>query len=58
MTVMLICLSPLTVSLADGTGLLSATTSTTGGGGTITGAGTTYLTVTGSLAPVDADLTP
>jgi hypothetical protein len=57
MTVMLICLSPLTVSLADGTGLLSATTSTTGGG-TITGAGTTYLTVTGSLAPVDADLTP
>jgi hypothetical protein len=35
---------------------LSATTSAAGGGGKITGAGTTHLTITGTLAQVNADL--
>ncbi len=46
----------LSVTLSDAAGLLSANTSGSGGGGTITGAGTTSLTITGSLAQVDADL--
>ena len=46
-----------TVSLFDGAGLLTANTSASGGGGTITGAGTTALTVSGTLSQVNADLT-
>jgi hypothetical protein len=46
-----------TVTLADTNGLLSADTSASGGGGTITGAGTTSLIITGSLAQVNSDLT-
>jgi hypothetical protein len=42
--------------LSDSSGLLSANTSGTGGGGTITGAGTTTLTIAGTLAQVNADL--
>jgi hypothetical protein len=45
-----------TVVLADTNGVLSVNTTATGGGGTIGGAGTTTLTVTGTLAQVDADL--
>ncbi len=46
-----------TVALTDRHGALSATTSAPGGGGTISGSGTTKLTITGTLAEVDADLT-
>jgi hypothetical protein len=46
----------ITVSLADAAGLLSANTGASGGGGTITGAGTTHLTISGTLAQVNADL--
>ena len=45
-----------TVTLADVAGLLSANTGA-GGGGTVTGSGTTSLTITGTLAQVNADLT-
>ncbi len=46
-----------TVNLADSAGLLTANTGATGGGGTITGSGTTALAVSGTLAQVNADLT-
>ncbi len=46
----------LTVTLADTDGLLSANTGALGGGGTITGGGTTSLTIVGTLAQVNADL--
>ena len=45
-----------TVTLLDGTGELSANTNGTGGGGTITGTGTTDLIVSGTLTQVNADL--
>ncbi len=47
----------ITVTLGDTNGLLSANTGATGGGGTITGTGTTALTIVGTLAQVKADLT-
>ncbi len=46
-----------TVTLSDTSGDLSANKSAPGGGGTITGSGTTGLTITGTLAQVNADLT-
>jgi len=46
----------ITVTLADTTGLLSANAGTPGGGGTIGGSGTTTLTISGTLAQVNADL--
>jgi len=46
----------LTVTLADTDGLLSANTGALGGGGTINGSGTTSLTIVGTLAQVNADL--
>ena len=46
----------ITVALVDTSGLLFANTSASGGGGTITGAGTLDLTIAGALAQVDADL--
>ena len=45
-----------TVTITDGTGTLSASTNVGGGGGGITGAGTAQLTIAGTLAQVDADL--
>ena len=45
-----------TVTLSDGHGKLSATTSAEGGGGSISGSGTTSLTITGTLSQVNADL--
>ena len=45
-----------TVTLSDGQGKLSATTSAEGGGGSISGSGTTSLTITGTLSQVNADL--
>ena len=45
------------VELADAAGLLTANTGAAGGGGTITGSGTTTLTLSGTLAEVNADLT-
>src|SRR5207245_1266674 len=45
------------VVLGDLNGLLSATTNVTGGGGTISGSGTTALSIIGTLAQVNADLT-
>ena len=47
----------ITVTLVDTNGLLSALTGVPGGGGTIKGAGTTRLTISGTLAQVNADLT-
>lgn len=44
----------ITVTISDSIGLLSATS--TGGGDTMTGSGTTSLTITGSLGQVNADL--
>ena len=46
-----------TVTLTDSHGLLSANTSAAGGGGTISGTGTTSLTIVGTLSQVNADLT-
>ena len=46
----------ITVNLSDTYGLLSATTHVFGGGGTISGAGTSNLSITGTLAQVNADL--
>ncbi len=46
-----------TITLADTSGLLSANTAATGGGGAISGSGTTDLTITGLLSQVNADLT-
>ncbi len=46
-----------TVTLSDSHGSLSANTSATGGGGTITGSPSTSLTIAGTLGQVDADLT-
>jgi hypothetical protein len=46
-----------TVVLTDRHGIFSANTSAAGGGGTISGSGTTKLTITGTLAEIDADLT-
>jgi len=46
----------ITVTLSDTYGFLSATTSTSGGGGTISGVGTTTLMVSGLLSQVNADL--
>ena len=46
-----------TAVLTDTNGLLSANTSASGGGGTITSSGTTSLTIAGTLAQVNADLT-
>ena len=46
----------LTVVLTDQAGLLSANTDATGGGGAITGSGSNYLTISGDLAQVNADL--
>ena len=45
-----------TVTLTDSHGLLSVNTSAAGGGGTISGAGTTSLTIVGTLSQVNADL--
>src|SRR5204863_116803 len=45
----------ITVRLGDTNGLLSATTGASGGGGTITGAGTKNLTMQGTIAQVNAD---
>ena len=45
-----------TVTLVDSNGQLSANTSGTGGGGTITGSGTTDLIISGTLSQVNADL--
>jgi hypothetical protein len=44
------------VAVSDGTGLLIANTSAADGGGTITGAGTKNLTIVGTLAQINADL--
>ncbi len=44
------------VTLTDTSGNLSASTSATGGGGTIAGAGTTDLVISGTLTQVNADL--
>ena len=44
------------MTLSDGQGKLSATTSAEGGGGSISGSGTTSLTITGTLSQVNADL--
>ncbi len=46
----------ITVALSDTTGFLSANAGVGGGGGTITGSGTTKLTISGTLAQVNADL--
>ena len=46
-----------TVTLTDTSGDLSANTLATGGGGTITGAGTTDLVISGTLGQLNADLT-
>ena len=45
-----------TVTLSERQGKLSATTSAEGGGGSISGSGTTSLTITGTLSQVNADL--
>ena len=45
-----------TVTLVDSNGQLSANTSGAGGGGTITGSGTTDLMISGTLSQVNADL--
>ena len=45
-----------TVTVQDSHGVLSANTSLTGGGGTITGSGTTDLVIQGTLSQVNADL--
>ncbi len=45
-----------TATLTDTYGDLSANSNGPGGGGTITGSGTTSLTITGSLAQMNADL--
>ena len=45
-----------TVKLTDTHGHLSADTTLTGGGGTITGSGTASLTISGTLSQVDSDL--
>ena len=44
------------MTLVDSNGQLSANTGGTGGGGTITGSGTTDLTINGTLSQVNADL--
>ena len=46
-----------TVTVSDAHGLLAADTQAAGGGGTITGVGSTRLTISGALAQVNADLT-
>ena len=46
-----------TVTVSDTHGILSATTSAAGGGGTITGTGTNHLVIQGTLTQVNADLT-
>jgi hypothetical protein len=46
-----------TVKVSDQIGSLSAEIGALGGGGTITGSGTNQLTIVGSLAEVNADLT-
>ena len=46
-----------TVTVSDTHGILSATTSAAGGGGTITGTGTNDLVIQGTLTQVNADLT-
>ena len=46
-----------TVTVSDTHGILSATTSAAGGGGTITGTGTGDLVIQGTLTQVNADLT-
>jgi len=45
-----------TATLTDTAGLLSANTAVRGGGGTVTGSGSTSLTISGTLAQVNADL--
>jgi hypothetical protein len=45
-----------TVTLSDTDGLLSANIAASGGGGTITSAGSNSLTISGSLGPLNADL--
>jgi hypothetical protein len=44
------------VDLSDNHGTLSATTAAPGGGGTITGSGSTHLIISGALSQVNADL--
>ncbi len=44
------------VMLSDPTGQLAVNTATAGGGGTVTGSGTTSLSISGTLPQVDADL--
>ena len=45
-----------TVTLTDSNGLLSANTNATGGGGTVTGGGSTCLSIAGTPVQVNADL--
>ena len=45
-----------TVTLSDTSGLLSVDPTTPGGGGTITGSGTTKVTISGTLSQVNDDL--
>ena len=47
----------ITATLVDTNGLLSADTGAVNGGGTISGAGSTSLSISGTLAQVNADLT-
>ena len=47
----------LSVAISDSIGLLSANTGAANGGGTITGSGTKNLTIVGTLAQINADLT-
>ena len=44
------------VAISDANGLLSMNSSTAGGGGIISGSGTTSLSISGTLSEVDADL--
>jgi autotransporter passenger strand-loop-strand repeat protein len=47
----------ISATLFDNNGLLAANTNVTSGGGTITGTGTPFLTIVGTLSQVNADLT-
>jgi hypothetical protein len=47
----------ITVTVTDTVGILTANTSVSGGGGSIKGSGSKTLTIKGTLAQVDADLT-
>jgi autotransporter passenger strand-loop-strand repeat protein len=47
---------PISTTLSDASGVFSAYTGVPGGGGSISGAGTNLLTIAGSLAQINADL--